>query len=211
MRQITHRIPLALRHIRCSAILCLAAGLVLAVTGCKPQSPEAKVTAARSQFTVQLQNFTANLPPSEDDIDFTEEEAMAGEAAMTAEAAVTAETAEVAEETAEEAGDDPEVMDEEMGPKVPEIILHLLVRFKGEEALPGITVEVTRQDPFGKEYQPTLHWIETAGMTKTDVQQVDLKFESPDFEEGDGFSVFLRSVLPPEERAGYREYAEAGS
>ena len=210
MRQTPLTIPLAHRDTRYSVTFCLAAMLVLATTGCQPQSPEAKVIATRAQYTVQLQNFSANLPPSVDDIDFTDEAAMAAEEAATS-SAVAEVAAEAAEATGEEAAEGEEITEEEIGPQVPEIILHLLVRFKGTEALPGITVEVTRRDPFGKEHEPTLHWIETAGMTKSDVEQVDLAFEAPDFEEGDGYSVFLRSVVPPEDYGKYREFAEAGS
>lgn len=198
------------RTVRCSIAFCLALALALAVSACSPKSPEEKVTATRAQYTVQLQNFTANMPPSEDDIDFTTEEAVAAEAGEAVASAMTAEAAQAAEGSEAEEGEEAMEEVEPESPALPEVILHLLVRFKGDEALPGITVEVTRQDPFGKEHEPTLHWIETAGMTKSDVSQVDLKLEEADFEEGDAFSVLLRSVVPPEERAGYREYAEAG-
>ncbi len=135
-----------------------------------------------------------------------EEGAMAEEAAVAEEAAM-AEAAAMAEEGATEELVEPA---EESGPRPMDISLHLLVRFSGDEALTGITVEVTQADPFGKEKEPTLHWIETAGMGKSDVQQVDLRLEGVEFEDGDAFSVLLREVVPAEARSQYREFAEAG-
>ncbi len=182
--------------------------LAVASAGCGPASPEEQVAATRAQYTVRLESFTAEEPPP------AVEEMMMEEAAE-AVAAVeeAAEAAEAAEETAEgeESG---EVLEEEApvesGPRATDVILHLLVRFGGKEALPGITVEVTQADPFGKEKEPTLHWIETAGMVKSDVKQVDLKLEGLEFEEGDAFAVLLRAPVPAEQRSQYREFTEAG-
>ena len=193
---------------------CLVAFVFLVAAGCGPNSPEDQVAATRAQYTVRLESFTAEQPEPEP---VMEEEVVAeeGEAAATAtasavESAMVAEEAVAGEEGAGEEGmDEEEVV--ESGPRPTDVILHLLVRFGGDEALPGITVEVTQADPFGKEKEPTLHWVETAGMGKSDVQQVDLRLEGIEYEDGDGFSVLLRQTVPAEDRAQYREFAEAGS
>lgn len=212
MRQTLHR-PFA-RRLAGFVAFCLATGFVLTLTACSPPSPDAKVTATRGEYTVRLESFTANLPDPPDALNLDEAlvEGEVAEAAM-AEAAqgAEAEVAEVAEEVAEGAEEGAEEMAaEESGSEVAEVILHLLIQFKGSEALPGITVEVTQQDPFGSEKEPTLHWVETAGMVKNDLKQVDLKLEGIEYTEGDAFSVLLRQAVPAAERGGYREYAEAG-
>ena len=207
-------------------VLLLTAFFVLTLSGCSPASPEAQVTATRAQYTVRLESFSAHEQEVEEPameematMEGEAAEATAGAAETAAGAAETAagaaETAAVAAEVAEgEGGEDGmemEAMDleEASGPRPTDIILHLLVRFNGDTALPGITVEVTQQDPFGKEKEPTLQWIDTADMSKSDVKQVDLKLEGIDYEDGDGFSVLLSQAVSAEERGQYREYAEA--
>lgn len=210
MLQTLHR-PRIDRRIASSVAFGLAAAFVLTLTACGPSSPTAKVTAARAEYTVRLENFTANLPEPIDELSF-DSQGEEGAAAEASEAVAEASAAAAEESTgSDEAGEAP--MDEEAvmaEASTPEIILHLLVQFKGREPLPGITVEVTRQDPFGDEKEPTLHWIETGSMAKNDIQQVDLKLEDAEYEEGDAYSVLLRQIVPPEDHARYREYAEAG-
>lgn len=188
-----------------SLILLIALMFVLTLPGCGPSSPEAKVTAARAQYTVRLESFSVREPEMEEPA--AEMAPAEDEGAEVAESAMAAEAVEVEEEGEGEG----EMMPEEpTGPRQVDVILHLLVQFSGDEALSGITVEVTQQDPFGKEKEPTLEWIETADMVKSDVKQVDLELEGIDYEDGDGFSVLLSNVVSPEERSQYREYAEAG-
>ncbi|MCP3958299.1 MAG: hypothetical protein GY719_10650 [bacterium] len=195
MRQIPHRL-----------LLCGLAAILFMVFGCGPGSPEGKVAATRAQYTVKLENFSAEEPPPPmlEAEAVTEEVEEAAVAVMSEEVAVTAEEAAESEETDVELET---VM--ETGPRPMDVVLHLLVRFGGDKALPGITVEVTQADPFGKEGEPTLHWIDTAGMSKSDVSQVDLRLEGVEFEDGDAFSVYLREVVPAEQHSQYREFAEA--
>ena len=190
---------------------CLTALFVFAAVGCGPGSPEEQVAATRAQYTVRLESFTAEEPePVIEEMEIAAEAtAEAGEAVAAAEGAMVAEAAAAEEGMEGEGETEEEVV--ESGPQPTNIVLHLLVRFGGEQALPGITVEVTQADPFGKEKEPTLHWIETAGMTKSDVQQVDLRLEGVEFEDGDAFSVLLSQSVAPEDYGKYREFAEAGS
>lgn len=197
MRQIPHRL-----------FFCGLAALLLMV-GCAPGSPEEQVAKTRAQYTVKLENFSVEEPEPEPmpEPEMAEEAGEAEGAAMAAEAAVAEEAAE-GEAAAEEMDEElEEVM--ETGPRPMNVILHLLVQFGGDESLPGITVEVTQADPFGKEKEPTLHWIDTAGMAKSDVKQVDLRLEGMEYEDGDAFSVLLSTGIPAD-TSGYREFAEAG-
>ena len=184
----------------------------LALSGCGPTSPEAKVTAARAEYTVRLENFTVREPEVEEMMPEMEEgedgEPMAAEEAASSEEMAASAEGEMAAEGMEMAEG---AMEEETGPRTVDVILHLLVRFGGDKALPGITVEVTQKDPFGEEKEPTLHWIETDGMIKSDVRQVDLVLESVEFQDGDAFSVLLREVVPENMRSQYREFSGAGS
>ena len=188
-------------------VTCLLVLFAVVATGCVPSSPEEQVAAARAQYSVKLESFTAEEPPAAPVI---EEPAAAEEAVAEAAVAAVAATAEEAAEGEEGFEGMEEEAPPETGPQPTNVILHLLVRFGGAEALPGITVEVTQADPFGKEKEPTLHWIETAGMTKSDVKQHDLRLEGVEFEDGDAFAVTLREVVPAEQRSQYREFSEAG-
>ena len=190
------------RHL---TICSLVALFLLTLSGCAPQSPEERVAAIRAQYTVRLESFTVKEPTPEFPEAPAEEEAEAVEAEA---GAVEAEAVEP--EAAPEDLDLGEPEEIASGPRPMDVVLHLLVGFGGEESLPGITVEVTQADPFGKEKEPTLLYIETAGMVKSDVKQVDLKLEGVEFEDGDGFSVLLSQAVPAAERSKYREFAEAG-
>ncbi len=197
-----------------SLVLLLAILFVLTLPGCGPSSPEAQVTATRAQYTVRLESFSVKEPVMEEAVMAEPAMEEASEMAEVAAVAVAAEAAAAEAEEGEEGeggemGADEMDLEEASGPQPKDIVLHLLVRFNGDTALPGITVEVTQQDPFGKEKEPTLEWIDTAGMSKSDVKQVDLVLEGLEYEDGDGFSVLLSQAVPAEERGQYREYAEA--
>lgn len=184
--------------------LCFLA-LTLMLVGCESGSPEEKIAKVRAQYTVKLESFTVEEPLEEKvATEQAEEEAtaVAGEAASAATAEEAAE-GEFAEETMEEE-------EEASGPRLTDAVLHLLVRFNGEEALPGITVEVTQSGLSGKNKERNLQWVPTPDFKKNEVSQVDLKLEGVEFEDGDTFSVLLREVVPPETRSDYREFSEEG-
>ncbi len=198
-------------HHRLTQTVLIALALLTApLIGCAGKSPEERIADTRKQYSVQLQSFRADKrePVQEAPMEEGAEEAVVTTTAEAA-AAVGESAAEGAEEAMEEGG---EMMEpEESGPSPHDVTLFLIVRFAGTEPLPGITVEVTKQDPFGKESEPTLHWIDTAGMAKSEVRQVDLVLEDVEFETGDAYSVYFSEVVPAEQRSQYREFAEAGS
>lgn len=180
--------------------LCLAV-LVLMVVGCKPLSPEQKVAAARAQYTVTLTSFMPKEPDPE------EEEDMIAEAAEGV--AVAAEAAAVAGEAAEETTEGEEMEEEEEpGPRPANILLDLLVRFNGEEALPGITVEIAQAGPSGQEKATYLEYIETGGIRTGEERQVPVTLAVDNFEDGDAFSIEWNAFVPPEEQGEYREFSE---
>jgi hypothetical protein len=203
----------AQRTVQTLAFSLLAAVLLLA--GCAQKSPEERVAETRAEYTVRLNAFLPQEPEVEEPA-AGEGEEMAGE------------DEEMAEEGEEMAGEGEEAMaademeggDEEMagegeemaaeGPHTAEILFDLIVQFEGDEALPGITVDISHADPFEQEKAVYHHWIETGDMIKGETKQESFVMAIPDFETGDVFSVDLRSYVPPEERGEYREFAEAG-
>lgn len=200
-------------------ILALA---VLLVVGCQPKSPEEQVADARSRYVVELNSWF----PKETDVDVSGEipgdmgpEDSAAQEAV-AEAALE-ETGEVAdlppvegesaedEEGATEGAEGEETM-EPIGPEERTIFFDLIVQLDGDRSLPGITLDLTQADASGAEKKAWKRYVELPKMIKGQTQQVSFE-EELEFEEGDQFSVELRTPVPPAERGEYRELAEAAS
>ena len=176
--------------------LCVAA-LVMTVVGCGLESPEEKVAKIRSEYTIELNSWEAQEPPSA--VEETMEEAVA-------EAAV-AETPATAEEGAAE---DEMPMDEEeieSGPQPRDVLFDLVVYFRGRKALKGITVDVTHADAADQEKAVYQQWIDTAGMINGETRQVDFVLEGMEVEDGDAFAVTLASGVPAD-LGKYREFSE---
>ena len=201
---------LSLNFAKLSTPLLLAAALVL--TACPQKTPEDRVLDARSKYTVRLNTFMAQEPEPEPILEGDVDPAgyASGEAEVVAVAAeAVAEEAVAAEEAAEgEEGEEAEVV--ETGPSSTDIFFDLIIQFDGPESLPGITVEITHADPFEQEKGSLLHYVETGKMVKSETRQESFTLPIENFEEGDVFSVELRSLVPAEERGNYREFAEHG-
>lgn len=185
--------------------LCVAA-LVMTVVGCGPQSPEAKIAQIRDGYTIELNTWHTQEPPTEP-LAIEEAVAEAAEAAavaMSAEAAATAGEAATAEESAEG-----EEMEENMesGPQPKNVLFDLVVYFRGRKALEGITVDVTHSDDAQQEKAVYQQYIETAGMVNGDTRQVDFLLEDLMVEDGDAFAVTLASGVPAD-LGNYREFSE---
>lgn len=179
--------------------------LILIITGCESKSPEEKIAETRALYSVTLEGFSIDELSEENPEPKPAEEgaSVSSEAIGAATIAEEAVEGEVAEEEMEG-----EV--EETGPRSTDVLLNLLVRFKGEEPLPGITVDISQSDQNGEEKTTSLQWIPTSDIGSNETKQVDLNLEGVEFEDGDTFSVLLRTMVPPEERGGYREFSEAG-
>ena len=207
MRQSLNRVVLSVLTLAC----------VVFLAGCPAKSPEEQIAEARSQYTVQLNTWAPRDPEVvvEEALEGEAEGAMAGAPQAAAEAAGAAEAAVAAEAIVaegEEAAEGEGEMDMEMesGPKTRPIFFDLIVRFDGYDALPGLTVDITHADAFEKEKAVYRQWLDTSGMAKSDTRQIDFILDDIAFEEGDVFSVQLRSNIPAEERGDYQEFAAAG-
>ena len=188
-------------------LLLILAAVVL--TACPQKSPEAQVLEARDKYSLEPSGILIN--------ELEAEAEPVGEAAseMVAEAAEA--VAVAAEAAAEgEAAEGEEMLDEEtaapQGPRSVEVMVDLLVRFNATgEALPGVTVEIVQNDPFQKEKDRHLAWVETAGLRKGEQRQVSVRLEVDNYEDGDEFTVEWNAFVEPEKRGEYREFAEASS
>ena len=190
------------------AILVCSLTLVafLLTLGCAPKSPEEQVAMSRAEYTVTLNSFLPQRPEPEPILE-GDMAAEAGEAVGEA-AAMAAESAMEGDEEAAE-GEEMEEMSEDLGPQSTDILFDLIVRYDGTNPLSGLTLEVSHADAFEKEKASFRHWLELPPMVKSETKQVSFVREIPNFEDGDLFSVELRSAVPAEERGEYREFSNA--
>ena len=177
-----------------SALLLLIAALTAA--GCTPKSPEEQVAEARSRYTATLNAFVVQeTPVAEAAVDEAEGEVATAEAAAAA----------VADE--EGAGEGEGEEETEPAPPVRQnVLLDLVLQHDLDEALPGITVDVTQVAADKSEKGAWKVWVETAGLPEATQKQVVHTLEEIEYEEGDGFHAEIRSSVPPEERSQYREF-----
>ncbi|MEM6456930.1 MAG: hypothetical protein AAF772_17700 [Acidobacteriota bacterium] len=195
-----------------SLVFVLLTLLALLVAACAPTDPIARVDYVRAQYTVQLNSWLpqAPEPPPVEPLPVEVDETATEGAEATDEAVASA--AAAAEEAAEEAAEgeaDGETEPIETGPATTAILFDLLVNFQGDEALPGITVEVTHAGADEQEKDVRLQYIETPGIVKGATKQVDFVLEGFAYEDGDLFSVDLATSVPADARGNYPEYADA--
>jgi hypothetical protein len=173
--------------------LALLALLALTAAGCAPGSPEEQIAKIRAGYTVELNSWRALEPAAEEPAEAAEEAVAMAEAAATA-----------TEEGAAE-----EVMEEEMmaGPQPKNVLLDLVVYFRGRKSLKGITVDVTHADAAQQEKATYRQYVETAGMINGDTRQIDFLLEGLTVEEGDAFAVGLAEGIPAD-LGQYREFSE---
>lgn len=216
---------------RILSTLMLALALACLVLGaCAPQDPEERLLEIRSRYTVKLNTWLPkeDLAPDpvpvdaaaviDDEVmagDGTEGDAMGDEAAegeMAGDAMAGDEMA--GDEMEGEAGEmmaGEEMAMEPVGPQPTSILFDLVVRFEGDEPLPGITVDITHADSNETVKDTRRHWIDTSDLVSGVSEQKDFVLDGFLLEEGDIFSVELRQVIPPAERSAYRELAGLGS
>lgn len=193
-------------------LLALMTLLLGAVIACQPKTPEEKIAAARAAYTVELNSWFPQEPEPEVVAEDVAGEDPAGEAEAGAEAAEAAAVAEEAVEAGEGEGEgELEFVEvDNVGPRTVNVLFDLIVQFNGDEPLPGLTLEITRADASGNEKASMRHYQELPEHIKGDTKQVSFKLEGLEFEDGDGYSVTVRKVVPPEEQGEYREFASAG-
>ncbi len=88
-----------------------------------------------------------------------------------------------------------------------EIVLDVLVQFDGQEALDGVTVDLSVADAAGREKAVRHLWVDTRGLGKGPGKQVTLTLTDLPYQAGDGFFVEVRAPIPAAERGDYMEFA----
>jgi len=167
---------------------------VLLTSGCPQQPPEVRIAETRTQYFLE----PTGLLVREIEAEVSAEDFEGGEEAEAA--------------ADEAAGDGEEGTMEAEGPRTVKVLFDLVVRFDGlRDSLPGITVEISHSDPFGKEKARYLQWVETTGMKKGDARQLSFEREIPDYESGDEFTIEFREQIPREEWDDYREFESVTS
>ncbi|KAB2965743.1 MAG: hypothetical protein F9K18_06315 [Thermoanaerobaculia bacterium] len=87
-----------------------------------------------------------------------------------------------------------------------QIVLDVLVEWKGGEPLPGLTLDVSMIDPGGREKARRRVYADVSRVDRGGAQ-VSLVLEEVPYAAGDGFSVEVRGPVPAAERGDYREFA----
>ena len=198
-------------------------GLLLpAALACGPKlTPEEEIELVRSQYTAELKSLTVKQDPfaaaGGEPMGEPEAGAMAADAEGAAQAAsqMEAAPAEAAPEgAADGAGaegdaETPGVMDATMAAAPPvrsDVILDILLSTTSQEYLPGVTLDLEHVDADRRVKERRTLWVDTSSLVRGSGIQVSHVLENVDWEDGDGFFVEVRTPIPAEERADYREF-----
>ena len=182
------------------ALLLPLAALLL--TACGPKSPEERVAKRRSYYKAQLIGFiveadpvlpeasiesaeeSAEEPPSEEPTDGAAADAGEGEATGTVEVTVSIRQ---------------------------NVRVDILLQHDSPDRLAGITLDIEMVDSNKVPKNVWKVWVDTKALVKGKATQFGHLIEDVDYVEGDGFSVEVRSPVPPEERGDYREFSDAAA
>jgi hypothetical protein len=170
-----------------AAALASVALAVVFLSGCAGPSGEDRVSELRSQYEARLNSFTVRQTP------------------VVVETTVVPEGAEPGgEATTEATGVEPFDV-----PVRQDAYLDIMVSSDADEKLPGITVDIDQLDGEKNPKAAYKVWLDTSSLPRGSSKAVTHVLEDIQYTEGDAFSVEIRSSVPPEERADYREYAES--
>jgi hypothetical protein len=186
---VTDRRPAAAASRRLAAVVplaLLAAAAVLALA-CAPQDPAERVARLRSQYQAELTSFVVRKPEPPEPV------------------AVPEETA--GEQAAEPVAPEPAI--EEL-PTTSDVVLDILLSCNSREPLAGLTVDVSHVGAARQEKRRHRVWVDTGKLGNGAKTQVSHVLEDIDYEEGDGFHVEVRRLVPAGERGDYPEFSGAG-
>lgn len=85
------------------------------------------------------------------------------------------------------------------------ITFDLLITNSGDQALPGLTFDLSHADSAGKEKRNWRHFVELPKLGRGQAHQASFTEQVEGFVEGDLFSVDLLKNIPIEKRGEYRE------
>lgn len=189
---------------RAAAAAVLAAAAAVVFAACAAQSPEERVAELRAGYTAELNSFqvreTPIAPPPAAAPAPVEEAAAAPPAAGPV---VDDEGAAAGDETAAAEPPPPVVRQD--------VLLDILIHHRGDETLPGLTLDVTQADAQQQEKASYRIWVDTSGIPAGSRGAVAHRLEDVDVAPGDGFHVEVRQAIPPEQRGEYRELDEAAA
>jgi hypothetical protein len=188
---------------RFGILLTLAALLSMATVGCRQLTPEEKVASLRSQYSAEAMSFIV-VEPEETTVD--EEQLPDAEEAVDGED--VPEQVDVETDTETDIGEIDEPVEPVTGPVT--VLVDVLVSTTATETLDGLTLDVFHADAQQDVKENRRVWIDTSGVVRGPGTQFTIELEDVDYEEGDGFSVEVRSPVPEAERSEYREFQEAG-
>lgn len=180
------------------AALLLAAG---AIGACGPSDPTAEIEDARSRYSAEVVSFSVDQRPESPPVEPPTGDDAAGDAADA--------------EGEAEVGSDEAALEETMEPTEPidvrqDVLLDILLRFDGQDALDGLTLDITHVDPDKQEKGAYKAYIDVSDVHRGPPAQIVHRLEDVPYEEGDGFHAEVRSPVPAAERDQYREFAETG-
>ena len=178
-------------------VLVLSVVLVGGVVACAEKSPEEKIAGLRARYTATLNGFFVKEKPAEMPVETLEE----GEP-------VAVESAALEEDVA---ADEAEGEGVSVEPELKDVLLDFVVRQDSAEKLSGITVEISQADASGAEKAHWRHWVDTSQLEKGPGLQYSHTLEGIDYQEGDGFNVSVRQIIPADELSEYREFDPAGN
>ena len=170
--------------------LILPMALVLAAC---PKSPEEKLAKLRSYYTARVVGIVVDAVP----VPEPALEDPTGETEGESPAAGEAEAAD---------GGEGEVMDAPVVPVRQNVRVDILLQHDSPEKLPGITLDLEMVDAQEALKHSWKVWVDTSKLPKATGTQFTHLLEDIDYVEGDGFSVEVRSHVPPEERGEYKEF-----
>ncbi|MGH9379872.1 MAG: hypothetical protein ACRD2Z_04585 [Thermoanaerobaculia bacterium] len=184
--------------------LSLAVFGLLLLLGCRSETFEQRVERLRRGYTISSSGFVVKRAPEP----AAAPEGAGAEVTVTAEGAAAEEAAgPEAAEGAVEQEDGIVVEDLPLAPVLQDVTLDLLVRNDNvADRLPGLTLDIALVDAAGNEKDRRRVWIDTSEIARGPGVQLSHDLEDVELAEGDTFHVEMRSPVPAEERAEYREF-----
>ena len=158
---------------------------LLFLVGCEQLTPEERVEKLRSQYSIKASPFALREVPTAEPLEAEETEGAAG---------------------AETAMPDTSDLIAVISVKQ-DVLIDVLIGTGASETLDGLTLDVEHVDANHQLKQRYLHWVDTSSVVKGNTVQVTVVVEGVEYEEGDVFSVSLRTPVPADERSGYREFS----
>ena len=175
----------------------------LSFGACASKTPLERTIEARTEYTATLNSFSMKETPS---VDPAAE--IAADVEMTSDAeGGQGEDAEVDAESVDAEGMDGDEEAVELAPEMrQDAVLDVLIQHDSRAPLAGVTVDITMADGSQNELASWRRWIDTEGLLRANQRPVIVVLEDVSWEEGFGFSVEVRPLVPEGERGEYREF-----